>query len=488
MTKPITPSLQPGQPATPGHAQESPLCNLDRAIVGRMIEKMKIPDVTALFNTCRFTRSEYHEKPDVWMALFRSGYPNDPIPPELEAFKAYKHFHQYPYRLKQGIYTSIFLERESSVNHADDFYDKKIVDNARIYCASEEGIDIFDLNTGALLNTLPEVGGVESLTIVDQNLITNPCLSRTINTYHIPTGELLDSRQAPNDWATFIAIPGGRLLSYHFQDDPFIRIWNAQDLTLLNTLERPPGVVVSSMHFTRDELILGCQDGQLWVANLNTNQFKAFNGHYRAIDVLAVSGGKLFSSSIDSQVHIWNIATGVFLGFIDLSRKGGAASLAIEEGMLFVGGSPRSRIKIYLLETLKRLSTQEAIHRWKIGDQESANYLTFAGRKLVLEARRGMIQVRNYQAENAQVFREIAERFNDSTFEAVEEGLERFARMPQSQKDGIYAELRTILGMATDTPLQTVEDIFFDRSKEIIISNEQKVQAIENYLAKEGPL
>ncbi len=393
------------------------------------------------------------------------------------------------------MFTSFHPQRKSLVNHAHHSYDEKIVDNARIYCLNDflndgevdidGGIDIFDLNTGAFLKTLPELGWVRSFTIVDQNLITVPLRERTINTYCIETGERLNSRPAPDDWVSYSAIPGGRILSYH--STPIIKIWDAQDLTLLHTLEHIPALAISSMHFTRDELICGCEDGQIWVANLHTNQFSAFVGHDRAIKALAVGGGRLVSSTHD-YVKLWDIATGECLRTLDLREEGGAASLAIEEGFLFIGSCVPT-IKIYALETGEHLGTQEAIQQK--GQvltvyREPALYLTFAGRKLILESERGKIQVRNYQVENAQVFREIAQRFNESTFEPTQEGFERFVRMPQRQKDGIYAELAKILRLAPNTPLPTLEEIFIDQSEVRIISDKDRVQAIENYLTKEG--
>ncbi len=242
------------------------------------------------------------------------------------------------------------------------------------------------------------------------------------------------------------------------------------------------------MCFTADKLVFGHEDGTVWVAHLHNNLVQTFTGHTTQINALAVGDGRLASSSIDRQVKIWDIATGECVRTLDLNQEEGAPSLAIEEGTLFIG-SFQPKIWIYALETGAHLGTEEAMHSLTIVGQQSAIFLTFAGRKLILEDQRGKIQVWNYQVGNAQVFREIAELLKTSTPETVQEILNRFDRMPHEQKNKIYVEFAKILGMAPDdtSVMEPLKDVFL-RSMVGFAFGDERVQAIENYLAKEESL
>ncbi len=157
---------------------------IDPALLSHILTRMDIKDATAHFSTCRYAMMKHFENRALWMNLFKSRFPNHPLPQELEPFEAYRDLHPYHFRLKQGIYTSLSLQQDPSIFHVHNFCDQKIIDNARFYCPSENGVDIFDLNTGALLNTLTGLGAADSFTVADQNLITvSP--QRTIRTYRM---------------------------------------------------------------------------------------------------------------------------------------------------------------------------------------------------------------------------------------------------------------------------------------------------------------
>lgn len=478
MVNPITPQRE--RQLAPIGPQTSPLCNLNRLTVEKITERMGIKDVLDFFGTCRFIWNTYHANAQIWTALFQRRFPHSAIPKELGPFEACKDLHQYHYRLEKGIYTSHFLPRESEVDHTTSFYDSKIIHNAMIYSQGEEGIDVFDLHTGELLKTLTGLGSVRSFTIAGQHLITvSP--ERTINTYHIESEECLEIRQAPEDWAHFHAIPGGRIFS-HQANGFLMQIWDAQEMTLLSTLERPMGLVTSTMHFTRDHLIFGCQDGQIWVANLHNNQFNPFVGHTEQIIALTVGEGKLVSSSLFGHVKIWDISTRECLTSLNLSQKEGATSLVIHEGMLFIGGM-HSTISIYDLESGIHLETYEAIDYWDPYGRLSSAHLTFADRQLLLETLTGQIQVRNFNAEYAEVFTEIAERLAKKTYESVQEGLARFDRMPKREKKKVYAEFAKIYNIPPETSPEDLASSFTNGLFKGLKS--ARVKAINNYLANE---
>ncbi len=550
MANPITNTPQPTRLEMAAATQAgSPLMQLDPALLGHILTRMGIKDAVAYLNTCRFTMKVLFENRALWAELFNSRFPNRPIPQGLGPFEAYKDVFRYRFNLKEGIYTAYYAQtpefrliREIS----SSFYDSKIIHKGKIFQQIRpNAIHVINFDTGESITLLhlyrtvfPDDGdpyqlpeNVDSFTVTDKLFITiassdedHPLASdqeHPIKHWDMETKECVSGYNAPNGCEHLSAIPGGRILSFH--DDHTIKVLAADTLQCLQTLDAVPFLhsEVSFMHCTGDKLIfvLGGPNRTtqaIQIADLKENRWLGpLPGNPGEIKSLTIEKDRLFASCSDRYVRTWDIPTGQCVSEIHLSELGSRA-LAFTEGMLFME-SYHPDIRIHDAEHGQLLNQIESIQHPRTTYREQVRFQSFIDQKHMLEGMQQTIEIRDYRASNSAVFRELADRLEILKVEierpdrvparGFEEQIaylqDRFRRMPQREKNRVYAELFQILSekekeslrvMFPESPGTLSEDLLlyleggFNGRKEPHLRMEIRIQAIKNYLAKEGAL
>lgn len=474
---------------------------------------------------------EHFENRALWAELFNSRFPNRTLPQELGPFEAYKDLHRYQFCLNKGIYTAIYTKVPAvNLNPINHLYDSKIIFEGKIFqLIDRRTIIVIGLETGVSypLKLMREIffnngdpglvpEDVDSFTIADGILITSST-DRRIMQWDIETLKCLRMDNAPQDWAHYVAIPGGRFLSYH--DGRTIKVWCARTLECLHTVHDVPFIPIelSSVCFTEDKLIFGLSDWDgstfgILIADLKEKKWlEPIPGHPGIIKHLLMENNWLFSASSDGHVRIWDISTGLRLRDIDTSRSAGfvneAVSIAVNEGTLFVGTTHVNEtaydcdLITYDLEQGQRLHSIEPVQHPQEPHQEAVYSQFFIHRKHILEGAGRTIEIRDYQASNSAVFSELAQRLKFLGIVTQQTHiLNRFYRMPQGEKNKIYEELFQILskeekeklpvksaegqGTLPEGLLTHLEGIFLGYH-EPFPSTEKRAEAIENYLAKQ---
>ncbi len=519
MANPITNTPQPTRlEAAVATQAGSRLMQFDPDLLSHILTQMGIKDVAAYLNTCRFARMKHFENGALWTELFTSRFPNrTTLLEELGPFEAYKDVHRYRSNLKKGIYAACYPEVPTRILiDKTPLYDSKIICGSELFqLINDYTLKIIDLETGASsllhLHFGLEPYQIKSFTVADRMLITTSFQDRSIIYWDIDTQECSYICDMPDDWAYFIAIPGGRILSY--QVDQTIAVWSAQTLECLHILDAAPFSPdqLTFMYFAEDKIFACVTDldgtsGKIFIADLIENRWlEPLPGRPGRINSFALENDRLASSSSDGRFfQIWDIPSGQCVSESNMEgNKPTPLSVAMTEGMLFEG-TLEYHLKTYDLDQGLFLNTDFPIQHPEKGVQGLIQFQTFADRRLILEGLDDRtIEIRDYDAPHSAVFRELAHRLRFPP-PNISEGsmgtyiLDRFSRMPQNEKNKIYEEFFHILpqvqkesllvefpgspGTLSEDLLAYMESVFLGPYSHLTLKI--RAQAIENYLAK----
>ena len=102
----------------------------------------------------------------------------------------------------------------------------------------------------------------------------------------------------------FIKIHSSNLFAFGRQS---IKMWDLNNFKLIQTINTDS--IVSCVKFYQNKLIVGFEDGQILMYNVNKelSKFTLFFNHEKAITCLKIFNNTLISTSIDKTIKIWKL-------------------------------------------------------------------------------------------------------------------------------------------------------------------------------------
>lgn len=129
-------------------------------------------------------------------------------------------------------------------------------------------------------------------------------------------------------------------------EDDLLKVWHTKNGTLKYTLHYHTGDVRAVELHNGRKIISGGDDGIVYIADIEDDKLYRLIGHNSAIYALFVTGGKIYSSSYDGEIIIWDL---INLKEIKRAPISDVAinSLTVANGYLFAASKDKS---IYLLD------------------------------------------------------------------------------------------------------------------------------------------
>ena len=479
---------------------QSPLTTLPTELIWKILLLLNLDGISAVGLTCKHLNAVSQDN-RLWRSLFNRRFPT-PIPTgahteEGACLKAFKN----RYLLTNGVCASRFLGGCGSKIVSLLWVEGNLIsgtgsDHAIKYYFSH-AIRIWNIKSGKCTLALEgHSQKITSLLWVDGNFISGSA-DHSIKIWDLKSGQCTQTFKGP-----------GRVESLHFAngnlysvfdkthtDTLTIKIWDLKSGECTRTLLVEKYLTYSYL-WVNGMLIIGDSgsESSIKICDLNSGQCtKTLEGH--TARALLWADGKLYSGSPDKTIKIWDINSGQCIRTLSGHTREVTALLWADESL--ISGSLDETIKIWdsnsgqCIRTLAGQREQAFTLLWADGNLISGNDSTGFFEE-------GRIWIWDFNAQNNQIFAEIASLFRREPVEQREFGptiqdpnniqikaaaMERFSAMPKKTKDQIYEELFHILKPAI-TDLESAKNAFHDLHGQSS-TYEQKAQAIENYLYPE---
>jgi WD40 repeat protein len=232
---------------------------------------------------------------------------------------------------------------------------------------------------------------------------------------------------------------GRKLIS---SSNDIIKIFDLENFTEITSLEGDrtlvPSLVISDDGTRLISAGFGNDIIKIW--NLETfTCIASLKGNGDPIGSLIISNDKrqLISGSDKGVIKIWDLETLTCIATLK-GHTDSIKSLAVFDDWRLISGSDKGVIKIWDLETFTCLVTLRGCKGWV-----DSLAISYDGKLIAGSCE--MIKIFDFTASSIEIFEEIADLFNSGDPEKIEEALERFSKMPETEKNEIYGKLYAIL-------------------------------------------
>jgi WD40 repeat protein len=221
--------------------------------------------------------------------------------------------------LETGVCLNTLREHQNTVSSLAIFNEKVISGSW------DTAIKIWDLKTGKCLNTLEgHQTEVHSLAVFDGKAVSSS-LDSTINTWDLETGKCLRTFQGDQRGACALTIFNGKVVSGSWDHtvsgswDHTVRIWDLESGACLYIFRGCLGA--SSLTAFDGKVILGSGNGMIQILDPETREcLNTFPGHQTTVSSVAVSNGKVISSSWDGTIKVWDFTAEHSVVFTELAK------------------------------------------------------------------------------------------------------------------------------------------------------------------------
>ena len=296
-------------------------------------------------------------------------------------------------------------------------------------------IAIWDLETREYITTLRgHEGAICSMTVADEHLFS-AFSDNTIEVWNLKTRQCVHTFETGHTYSYHcIAVANGELFAA-YDYDKTIKVWDLKTYECTHTFEEHTDPISSLVAYDR-YLLSASSDKTIKLWDLQARKcIHTFEGHAVQVLSIAISDGKLFSGSADGTIKIWDLKTYECLHTLT-GNPGAPLRIAATHGKLFA-----------TFDDL--LTNNKTIRMW------------------------------DFNASHRAIFEEIAGQF---TIDAAE-AMDRFSRMPQRERNEVYAALDEMLKDSFDADYPNRGEHAFHDQAGLSSTPEQKAQAIRKYLA-----
>ena len=228
-------------------------------------------------------------------------------------------------------------------------------------------LEVWDISTGRLRNTLEVEGGVDSVSFSRDGQTLATASGRTVRLWNVATGTLRHTLDGHTDRVVSVSFSGDGQILATGSWDKSVRLWDVATGTLLRPLEghtnwvhtvsfSPDGqTLVSASYGWGDETV------RLWDAATGTLRH-TFEGYTFNVNSVSFSpDGQTLVSASDGAVRLWDVATGTLR---DIFQHGGRLSVSLSpDGQIVASGSQSYRqVHLWDVATGTLLRTLDASH------------------------------------------------------------------------------------------------------------------------------
>lgn len=151
---------------------------------------------------------------------------------------------------------------------------------------------------------------VKCLAIMPSGNVVTGSVDKTIRIWNSDNGECQQVLVGHTDSINQLAVlPNGNIVSS--AKDMTLRFWDSQ-LGKCKQVVQLPSAITCLQAFPNGRLIVGFQNGDLWLFNNEAEQIQELKGHTAEISVLfQLTNGDIASGSWDKTLRIWDKKTGI---------------------------------------------------------------------------------------------------------------------------------------------------------------------------------
>lgn len=248
-----------------------------------------------------------------------------------------------------------------------DIFGKHIVS-----LATDSTIRIWDIDSGALLNTLQEPSPFD-LIATDGKRIALVSKDQAIYILDPTNKTLLKPLHGHNGFANAVAINGNRMALA--SNDKTIRIWDIASGAILHTLQIPT-TRVSRLAITEKRVISSISpDHTILIWDIDSGVLlHTLRGHTAEILSISIVGNRIVSRSYDHTIRIWDVNSGILLHTL-LGHTDSVFSFSIL-GNRIVSGSKDRTVRIWDIDSGILLHTL-------LGHTDSVYFVSIVGNRIV---------------------------------------------------------------------------------------------------------
>lgn len=452
--------------------QNSLLLGIPTDLIVEILTRLKAQDIGNCGLLCR-QLNQILRSDDVWMKLFYRNFPSIDSKKINSFHQAYKDQHRHYLNLKNGL----FSVRSNMPAHRALFADGKLYSSNR----KDNVIEIWDLSSNTCLNTLiGQKKTVMSFACAEGKLFIGYVFG-IIEIWDLSSNTCINTLMGHTSGITSLAVANGKLISS--SQDYMIKIWdlNTNPPACSGTLEEDEEdrKDIISLIIANGKLISNSHGYKIKIWDLNTNPLTCtavLEGHEAPVSSFVVADGKLFSASYDKTIKIWDLRTNTCIHSLE-GHSHAVMSLVIADGGTLVSASIDSTI-IWDLKT--NPPTPTAINQRFISEGTIC-FLAYADWKLILGKAMSPASIWDFAASHETILEELVSMFENDDWKVTQKALLRFARMPITTRNKIYAEYCKILKLdLTPDHLNYSENQFHTVNEKS--ENSYKAKAIQNYL------